>query len=112
MMAILEHAIACGHFRRRMGHVFFGVRTLADGFYVAELADLVARAGGNLEVTLALSHAPVEAERHPQYPAVRLAPGMVHAVAAAGDGWPVWQRGCLHCRPAGDGRCRAAPPDP
>lgn len=82
MMAILEHAVACGHFRRRTGHVFFGVRTLADGFYVAELADLVARAGGNLQVTLALSHAPVETERHPQFPAVRLATGMVHAVAA------------------------------
>lgn len=82
MMAILEHALAAGHFRERKGHVFFGVRTLADAFYVAELAAFARAAGASLEVTLALSHAPAEAERHPQFPEVRLAAGMVNEVAA------------------------------
>ena len=82
MMAILEHAVGAGTFRERTGHVFFGVRTLADAFYVGELAAYAAAAGASLEVTLALSHAPVETERHPQFPAVRLAAGMVNEVAA------------------------------
>jgi toluene monooxygenase electron transfer component len=82
MMAILEHAVAAGYFREHRAHVFFGVRTLPDAFYMAELAAFVATAGANLEVTLALSHAPVEAERHPQYPGIRLAAGMVNEVAA------------------------------
>jgi toluene monooxygenase electron transfer component len=82
MMAILEHGIAAGTFREHRAHVFFGVRTLADAFYMAELAAFAAAAGANLEVTLALSHAPVESERHPQFPAIRLAAGMVNEVAA------------------------------
>ena len=82
MMAILQHAVGAGTFRDRTGHVFFGVRTLADAFYLAELAAFVAAAGGNLEVTLALSHAPVESATHPQFPAIGLAAGMVTEVAA------------------------------
>ncbi len=58
------------------------MRTLADAFYLAELAAFVAAAGGNLEVTLALSHAPVEFATHPQFPAIGLAAGMVTEVAA------------------------------
>jgi toluene monooxygenase electron transfer component len=82
MMAILEHAVGAGHFRGRTGHVFFGVRTLPDAFYIAELAAFVAAAGSNLQVTLALSHAPPESEAHPQFPAIRLAAGMVNDAAA------------------------------
>ena len=43
MMAILEHAVAAGYFREHRAHVFFGVRTLPDAFYMAELAAFVAR---------------------------------------------------------------------
>ena len=82
MMAILQHAVSTGYFSNRSGHVFFGVRTLPDAFYLAELADAVAAAGANLQVTLALSHAPVESDIHPQFPLVRLAAGMVNDVAA------------------------------
>jgi toluene monooxygenase electron transfer component len=81
MMAILEHAVGVGYFRDHRAQVFFGVRTLADAFYLAELAAFAAAAGSNLEVTLALSHAPVDAETHPQFPAIRLAAGMVSEVA-------------------------------
>lgn len=81
MMAILTHACGAGHFRKRSGRVFFGVRTLADAFYLAELGALAAAAGPNLEVTLALSHAPAGGDVHPDFPAIRLAEGMVNDAA-------------------------------
>ena len=77
MVAILQHAVREGHFREHGGQVFFGVRTLADGFYIDELARLVAAAGDRLKVTLALSHEAVSAAVHPQHPGVRLASGLV-----------------------------------
>ena len=77
MLAILEHATREDYFREHTGHVYFGVRTLADGFYVQELADLVAASGGKLEVTLALSHEPIPADTHPRHPGIRLMHGMV-----------------------------------
>lgn len=81
MMAIVDHAVRAGHFTRRKGHVFFGVRTLADAFYMDEFADYVSRAGGNLEVTVALSHEPVgEGAKHGP---IHLAQGFVHEVARA-----------------------------
>jgi toluene monooxygenase electron transfer component len=78
MMAIAERAVREGCLREHQARVFFGVRTLADAFYVEELAGLVAAAGGDrLQVTLALSHEPAAAETHPRFPAIRLAGGMV-----------------------------------
>jgi toluene monooxygenase electron transfer component len=88
MMAIAACAVREGYFRDHRGRVFFGVRTLADAFYMQELAAFAGAAGGNLEVTLALSHEPVASEAHPQFPAIRLAGGMVGDVmirAMAGD---------------------------
>jgi toluene monooxygenase electron transfer component len=84
MMAILARAVREGYFRDRSGHVFFGVRTLPEAFYLAELAGLVAAAGKALHVTLALSHAPVEGHKHPQFPGIRLAAGMVNDAAVQG----------------------------
>ena len=69
MMSILDRAVREGYFRAHRGHVFFGVRALADAFYLEELAGYVAAAGGRLKVTLALSHEPVAGEVHPQVPA-------------------------------------------
>jgi toluene monooxygenase electron transfer component len=77
MMAILARAVGEGYFRERTGRVFFGVRTPPDAFYLTELAGLVADAGRNLQVTLALSHARVDSAVHPQFPAIQLAAGMV-----------------------------------
>jgi toluene monooxygenase electron transfer component len=77
MMAILARALREGYFKERSGRVFFGVRTLADAFYIEELAQFAAVAGGGLKVTLALSHEPVDAEVHPRFPAIGLAGGLV-----------------------------------
>jgi toluene monooxygenase electron transfer component len=77
MMAIIDRALREGHFRERSGRVFFGVRTLADAFYMEELAGFVAAADGRLQVTLALSHEPAAGATHPRFPGIRLADGMV-----------------------------------
>jgi toluene monooxygenase electron transfer component len=82
MMAILEHAVRVDHFRRRKGNVFFGVRTLADAFYLEKLARYAAASHGKLEITIALSDQSVDAAAHPDYPSLKLANGMVHDVAA------------------------------
>jgi toluene monooxygenase electron transfer component len=77
MLSIIERAVGEGYFRDHTGHVFFGVRTLEDGFYLRELCDYAARAEGRLEVTLALSHEAVPAAMHPSFPHIRLMHGMV-----------------------------------
>jgi toluene monooxygenase electron transfer component len=82
MLAILEHATRESYFNQHSGHVYFGVRTLADGFYLQELSDMAAAAGGNLEVTLVLSHEQIPGHAHPQYPAIRLMHGMVSDATA------------------------------
>lgn len=87
MMSILARASDGNHFRDHKARLFFGVRRLADGFYLDRLEDCVARAGGNLEVTLALSDETPAAATHPAHPRIRLAAGLVHdAMAEAMQG--------------------------
>lgn len=83
MMSILDRATAAGHFSRHRGRVFFGVRTLADGFYLDELSRHVAQSGGTVEVTLVLSHETPAGTHHPDYPLLKLGAGFVHEAAAA-----------------------------
>jgi toluene monooxygenase electron transfer component len=82
MMSILEHAVRATHFSRHKGAIFFGVRTLADAFYLKTLSSYVAVCGGDLEVTIALSHETAATPSHPDYPLLKLASGMVHEVAS------------------------------
>ena len=82
MMSILEHAVSTDYFRDHNGIVFFGVRTHADTFYLDELSQFVKASHGNLEVVVALSHEVSVAEYYDKYPALKLATGMVHEVAA------------------------------
>ena len=81
MMSILERAVRADHFSHYKGAVFFGVRTLADAFYLEALARYVAASHGNLGVTIALSHEAATTPTHPDHPALKLASGMVHEVA-------------------------------
>jgi toluene monooxygenase electron transfer component len=81
MLSIIERAARAGYFRDHTGHVFFGVRTLEDGFYLNELCDYAAQTEGRLEVTLALSHEQAPAAMHPKFPRIRLMHGMVAAAA-------------------------------
>jgi len=88
MMSILECATQADYFRDHRAAVYFGVRTLADAFYLEDLARYVASSHGNLDVTLALSDEQIAASLHAQFPILKLAQGMVHEVAAKGmGGW-------------------------
>lgn len=81
MMSILAHAVSLNYFDEHKGSVFFGVRTLADAFYLEQLSYYVDAARGNLEVTVALSDEAAAAEAHKDYPRLKLASGFVHEVA-------------------------------
>ena len=82
LMSILARATAEDYFKDHTGFVFFGVRSLSDGFYLDELSRFVAQSHGQLEVTLALSHETVATAEHPAHPGIRLAAGWVHEVMA------------------------------
>lgn len=83
MMSILERATQTNYFSSRRGYVFFGVPTLADGFYLDNLSDYVTRAQDSLEVTLALSNEEPPSFWHPSYEGIRLAGGFVHKSMSA-----------------------------
>lgn len=71
MMSILARAKAADYFSRHKVHVFFGVRTMRDVFFLDELA-----AYPQAEVTIALSE-----EDPPAKTKLRFERGMVHEVA-------------------------------
>ena len=83
MMSILARAVQEGYFERHRGHVFFGVRTWLDRFYLDELTGMQAWFPGQLSVTVALSDEDVPDEASVEYPAIVFARGFVHDVARA-----------------------------
>jgi toluene monooxygenase electron transfer component len=80
-MAILQRAGEAGHFAARDGHVFFGVRSGRDAFFLDALEALQARHPARLTVTIALSDEDVPASLPAAHPGLAFARGMVHAVA-------------------------------
>jgi toluene monooxygenase electron transfer component len=86
MMSILRCATDAGHFGTHRGRVFFGVRTLRDAFYLAELEALAGASGGALEVTVALSEEGPPAECAAIHPRLAFRRGFVHDVAKAAVG--------------------------
>ncbi len=81
MMSILSLACGAGHFARWDGHVFFGVRTARDGFFLDELEAFRAQYPERLAVTVALSDEDVPPSLTAAYPGFAFARGFVHAVA-------------------------------
>jgi len=81
MMSILSLACREGHFGAWDGHVFFGVRTARDGFFLDELEAFRAQYPARLSVTVALSDEDVPASLPAAYPGFAFARGFVHAVA-------------------------------
>ena len=81
MMSILSLACQEDHFAGWDGHVFFGVRTAHDRFFLDELEALRARGRNRLAITIALSDEDVPASLSAAYPAFTFARGFVHAVA-------------------------------
>ena len=81
MMSILSLACREGHFAAWDGHVFFGVRTARDGFFLDELEAFRRRFPARLAVTVALSDEDVPPALADAYPAFAFTRGFVHAVA-------------------------------
>jgi toluene monooxygenase electron transfer component len=81
MMSILARACRDGHFARWDGHVFFGVRSERDAFFLGELQALQSRCPARLAVTVALSDEDVPEALPAAYPGFAFARGLVHAVA-------------------------------
>ena len=82
MMSILSLACQAGHFAAWDGHVYFGIRSERDAFYLDELDAFRARYPARLGVTVALSDEDVPPALIARYPGFTFARGFVHAVAA------------------------------
>lgn len=82
MMSILSRGCREGYFHAYDGHVFFGVRSERDVFFLDELEALRVKSLERLRVTVALSDEDVPATLARRYPAFVFARGFVHAVAA------------------------------
>ena len=82
MMSILSRATQENYFADKKGYVFFGVRTLADCFYLSEFSRNLSMAHGNLSITLAISDEEVRSPDHPGHPGIQVEGGMVHEVCA------------------------------
>lgn len=82
MMAILDRACQEDYFADHRGWVFFGVRTLADCFYLDKLSTLREKAGENLSITIALSDENPGLSHHPDHPMLKLDTGFVHEAAS------------------------------
>ena len=82
MMSILERARAERYFDRYEGDVFFGIRTMADAFYLDELASCVGEFPRTLRVTVALSDEAVPDGVSESHPRLAFDHGFVHEVAA------------------------------
>jgi toluene monooxygenase electron transfer component len=80
MMAILACARERSYFAAQPGHVFFGVRTLRDAFFLEELT-AAARSAPLLGVTIALSDEPVPPSAARDWPALAFTQGFVHEAA-------------------------------
>ena len=82
MLSILSRARQEHYFNQYAGDVFFGVRTYADAFYLAELGQLAGEFPARLRVTIALSDEEVPDEARASHPALGFDRGLVHEVAA------------------------------
>ncbi len=82
MMSILSRGCQEGYFNAYDGHVFFGVRTDRDVFFLDELEGFRRASLERLRVTVALSEGDAPEPLARRYPAFTFARGLVHAVAA------------------------------
>jgi len=82
MMAIVARGCGISYFADHRGHVYFGVRTAEDVFFLDELSAYVEMFPDNLEVTVALSDEQVSDALQERYPRVDFGHGFVHAVTA------------------------------
>ncbi len=82
MMSILDRACQENYFTDHKGFVFFGVRTMKDCFYLAELSAFAEAAGSNLNITIVLSDEDPGLKQHPDFANLSLDTGFVHEAAS------------------------------
>jgi len=82
MISIIAQGCEESHFADHKGHVFFGVRTAQDVFFLEEFSSFVGAYPETLEVTVALSDEEVPAELKSRYPMIKFQTGFVHAVTS------------------------------
>jgi toluene monooxygenase electron transfer component len=82
MMSILARACQEHYFDQYAGHVFFGVRTMKDAFFLEELSRCRNEFPQKLAITVALSDEDVPDDAAKRYPALAFDKGLVHEVAA------------------------------
>lgn len=82
MMSILSRGLQERYFDQYRGYVFFGVRTMKDGFFLEELSRFREAFPERLEVVVALSEEEATPEDKLRYPQLAFDYGMVHEVAA------------------------------
>jgi toluene monooxygenase electron transfer component len=82
MMSILSRGCQEEYFNAYEGHVFFGVRTARDVFFLDELQAFRVESRERLNITVALSDEDVPETLPRRYPSFAFARGFVHAVAA------------------------------
>ena len=81
MLSILSRGSQARYFERHTAHVFFGVRTARDVFFLDELAAFKAGYPETLSVTVALSDEGVPPSLAAAHPRLEFDAGLVHAVA-------------------------------
>ncbi|NQU61118.1 MAG: 2Fe-2S iron-sulfur cluster binding domain-containing protein [Rhodospirillales bacterium] len=82
MMSIIARGCDDSHFADHKGHVFFGVRTAQDIFYLEEFSSFVEAYPKTLEVTIALSDEDVTPELKNRFPMIKFQTGFVHTVTS------------------------------
>jgi toluene monooxygenase electron transfer component len=82
MMSIIARGCEVSHFADHRGHVFFGVRTAEDVFYLDELSSFVDAYPETLEVTVALSDEDIPRDLENRYPRIKFHTGFVHSVTS------------------------------
>jgi NAD(P)H-flavin reductase/ferredoxin len=82
MMSILSRAAQERYFDQYRGHVFFGVRTIGDAFFLKELSQHRKAFPERLQVVVALSDEEVPPSAGEDYPGLEFAKGFVHEVAS------------------------------
>jgi len=81
MMSILARASRDRYFDRHDGWLFFGVRTLADAFFLQQLSEFRRQHRERLGITVALSDEDVPQAAKRDWPDLEFARGFVHEVA-------------------------------
>jgi len=87
IMSILSRAQQDGYFTQYQGHVFFGVRSSQDSFFLDELEAFKKSGGDNLNVVIAFSEDDEDVEKNKdlqsKYPTLIFDKGFIHEVAAS-----------------------------